>query len=268
MNDPLKNSKLDAYRFWFFPGAQRVGTHFQLNTMMDALRQKNISFVHRPGNELEAPNLEKFARNLALLAETPASYVLVNSHWRTPKERDFLLSYSNALCFLIWRDFRDALVSYYHFLSKRRQRAFHSFEHYYWTEGWVFLWLQSIHRQTWYEIGEHPRVFHADFARLSTNFAEEADRMLAFAGITGVNLSVLEEGVSIEKRRVSDGDEAGDFYRKGKTGEYWDVVRNMEILRHVEMTLRWGASRTQVLKKICYSYLTWSCQRRASLWSE
>jgi len=257
----------DTYRYWFFPGAQRVGTHFQINTMMDALRQKNISFVQRPGNTLEASDLEKFRTNLAKLAEGPETHILVNFHWRTRQERDFLLSYPNALCFLIWRDFRDALVSYYHFLIKRRQRMFHDFAHFYWTEGYAFLWRQSIHQQTWFEIGNHPCVFHADFTRLVTHFEEEAGRMLAFAGFTDVDLHALSKSVSIENRRISDGDKNGDFYRKGKVGEYWEVVQDEKIRRHVEQTLQWGKIGNPILRRIYSSYLPWSVQRRAKLWS-
>jgi hypothetical protein len=259
------NTTKSEYRYWFFPGAQRVGTHFQINIMRDTLLQKNISFVQHPGNTLDASDLEKFKVNLNKLADGPERYILVNFHWRTRPERDFLLSYSNALYFLIWRDFRDALVSYYYFLMKRRQRVFHDFAHFYWTEGYAFLLRQSLHQRTWFEIGNHPRVFHVEFARLVTNFEEEAGRMLAFAGLTNVDLQALFDGVSIEKRRISDGDQHGDFYRKGKIGEYWDVVQDEKIRRHVEQTLRWGQVGNPFLRRIYSSYLSWLCQRHANL---
>jgi len=252
----------DTQHLWFFPGAQRVGTHFQINTIVEALTQKNIPFVHHPGIELDAHNPEKFLENMILLQSLPERYILVNGHWRTRKERDFLLSYENALCFLIWRDFRDALVSYYHFLIKRRQRTFRDFAHFYWTEGYLFLWRQSTHQQTWYEIGEHPRVFHADFMRLKTDFSGEAGRMLAFAGLVDVDLPMLEKEVSIERRQIKEADEKGDFYRKGDAGEYWEVVKDKEILSHVEQVLRWGKVENRISRMIYYKYLIWSCNHR------
>lgn len=251
----------NKYRFWFFPGAQRVGTHFQLNTVIDALKQKNISYIHHPGNEIHADDISKFRKSLHDLEKSSASYILVNYHWRTQKERDFLLSIPNALYFFIWRDFRDAMISYYHFLINRRERTFNDFTHYYWTEGWQFLWRQSIHYQTWNAIHPHPRVFDADFSRMATQFEEEAGRMLKFAGLDGVDLADLESKVSIKNRRISDGDEKGDFYRQGQIGEYFEVVKDIKIRNHVERVLRWGKVSNSIYKKILYQYLVWESKR-------
>jgi len=113
-------------------------------------------------------------------------------------------------------------------------------------------------------------ITHAFFmliSRLVTHFEEEAGRMLAFAGFTDVDLHALSKSVSIENRRISDGDKNGDFYRKGKVGEYWEVVQDEKIRRHVEQTLQWGKIGNPILRRIYSSYLPWSVQRRAKLWS-
>jgi hypothetical protein len=176
------------------------------------------------------------------LSSAPDGLFLTKGHWGEPKERDLLLSCDNVKVFLIWRDFRDVLVSQFVFEQNKFGRRFADFDDYYWKYlgGRYHLLNQLEYKRCWESAPNRGNVFAASFNELKTDFAAAAGEMLRFAGIDGVDLARLEQDVTVEKLREETGDKSGAHFRKGAIGDYKSVITSAYTIDDIDALVRGG----------------------------
>ncbi|MGK7346169.1 MAG: sulfotransferase domain-containing protein [Candidatus Nitrospinota bacterium M3_3B_026] len=165
-------------------------------------------------------------------ADTGERYIC-KGHWGEAGERDALLSVENIKIFLIWREIRDALVSQYYFNMRHHKRPYRDFDEFYWRHGRPYLLKNQVeYRRVWGE-ADDPRIVHTSYTRLKTDFDGEASRLLAAAGIRGVDMEDLKRRLSLDRLRKEINDAEGVMIRKGALGEHREVIRSEEILRDI-----------------------------------
>ncbi|MBT7590764.1 MAG: hypothetical protein HN561_06805 [Candidatus Scalindua sp.] len=163
---------------------------------------------------------------------------IAKGHYGTEKLRDMLLRVSNIKIFIIWREVRDQLVSYYYYLKDRRNVSFKGFDDYYWSIGYKFVIEQLEYRKVWTNVNKDPRIRVSHFALLKTDFAYEANKLFSFVGINDIDIDNIKNEVSLESFRKKSGDINGTFYRKGAIDEYKSVISNRKILDNINFIFK------------------------------
>lgn len=217
----------------FCNGAPKHASFFPMFILGEACRQRGLPYTSGMGKQiLHNHRLRAAKKLLAELDAKPEERFLLKGHWGSIPERDALLSFATLKTVLIWRDLRDALVSQYLFDINKFGLKHPPFDAYYWgrSGGRENLVYQLRYRRVWQEVAGHERVHFTDFARLKSDFAAEAGRLLDFAGIEGVDFEDLKRRTSIENVRKISGDAKGAHFRKGKTGGYAEHIRSQAVL--------------------------------------
>jgi hypothetical protein len=101
---------------FFFCGAPKHGSHYQLLIITESLAQLGIDYVPI-GVKVFDHNESRAARELLDSLHRERDRLSVcKGHFL---DRDLLLSYDDIKIFHIWRDLGDVLVSRYHYLQRR-----------------------------------------------------------------------------------------------------------------------------------------------------
>ncbi len=217
----------------FFCGAPKHGSHFQMFVVQEALEQRGIPF-QQVGNAIF--HTHDLRAGVALLNELESrenEIFICKGHWGAKRERDLLLKYATVRVFLIWRDLRDVLVSQYYYDINKSGIRHRDFETFYWRSGRFLLREHLRYRRVWDEVGDDTRIVHTEFRALRERFREEAEGLLRFAEVEGVDLRDLEERLRLERLREKHHDPGGAFFRKGVVGEYAEVIRSKEVLQDI-----------------------------------
>ncbi len=217
----------------FFCGAQRSGSHWQRQTVVEALKQKGIPFTDiGVGDEepvFHRHELKKAKDLLRSLDKPGENFFICKGHWGGVREKKILLSLSNVRIFFIWRDPRDAIISHYYYGINNHQRQCRDFDDFYWNQGGRFQLIRlSLYFHNWGNIRDE-RVVHTDFSGLKENFEDSAAKMTGSIGLSGVDYAALKEAVSIKASRKKHNDPKGIFYRRGTVGEHKEVINGKTL---------------------------------------
>ena len=106
---------------YFFTGAPKHGSHFQMFIVQEAMEMAGIPFTQVGNKTFHERNLWKSKMLLDTMDKMKNVNWICKGHFGTKRERDLLLSYDNIKIFLIWRDIRDVLVSQYYALMNNGQ---------------------------------------------------------------------------------------------------------------------------------------------------
>ncbi|MGI9491759.1 MAG: sulfotransferase domain-containing protein [Geminicoccaceae bacterium] len=210
----------------FFAGSHKNGSHFQFYVLEEALKQRALPYRILG---LEALHVHDLNRSRALISELRGTdqTILLKGHWYRRQEQTFLLSEKMIKVYLIWRDLKDVLISSYHYRINKfgaDDRGFHVF--YYQDGGRELLIEQYLYRLAWSGKETHETSYEA----LVDDFPREAQRLLDYAGVDGVDLVALQHETSINRLRETRDDQKGVFFRKGTTGQFRDVDFEPEIV--------------------------------------
>jgi hypothetical protein len=217
---------------YFFNGAAKHASFFQMFIIQKALDQVGKPFSRVKNTFFHRHHRKSAKRQLKELASACSDLFLIKGHWGEPCERDLLLMCDNIKIFLIWRDFRDVLVSQFFFEQNKFGKRFADFDDYYWRYlGGRYNLLQHLkYKRCWDSAQDERSIYVAHFHELKTNFASAADRMLQFAGIDGVDLAQLEQEVTVARLRDTTGDKAGAHFRKGIIGDYKSIITSKHTI--------------------------------------
>jgi hypothetical protein len=241
-------SKLERVRIaqqimiYFFNGAAKHASFFQMFIIQKALDQvgKPYSHLSHVKNTIFHQHyLRSAARQLKELSSERSGLFLIKGHWGEPRERDLLLALDDIKIFLIWRDFRDVLVSQFFFEQNKFGRRFLDFDDYYWRYlgGRYHLLHHLRYKRCWESVSNSRSVFVASFSQLKMDFLTAAGNMLRFAGLEGVDLVRLEQDVTVEKLREETGDQAGAHFRKGAIGDYKSIITSAHTINDIDALL-------------------------------
>lgn len=218
---------------FFFAGAPKNGSHLQLFVVRESLDQLGLPY-RSVGNEIfHARDLKRAGGFLRKIDADSSTLYLCKGHFGLPRERELLLSFENIRIFLIWRDFRDALVSHYYYRVRKYKKAYADFSNYYWTEGRTFLLEQIHYRLTWSAAQHDHRVVSSSFSMFVKKFPPAALRLLSAADIRGVDIQRLQQQLSLSWMRKVYNDPRGIFFRKGSVGEYRRVITSDRVLSDI-----------------------------------
>ena len=216
----------------FFAGAHKNGSHFQFYVLEEALRQRAIPYRVVGLQEFHSHDLERARKLLADWLGSDET-LLLKGHWHRPRERQLLRHRDAIKVYLIWRDLKDVLISSYHYRINKFGAEDNGFPHFYFEEGGRDLLInQRLYRIAW--SGE--AVHETSYESLVDDFQTEARRLLAYAGVKGVDLGALKAETSIGRLRETRDDQKAVFFRNGATGQHRvfdfgeDVALDMEKL--------------------------------------
>lgn len=205
---------------YFFCGAHKNASHFQMHIMDEALKQKNVAYRYITEDELKPYNFRRARRFLAEIDRKRDHIFVCKGHWGKAKQRDVLLSLPSVRVFIIWRHILDVMISAYYYEKNRFQKAYSDFDDFYNDIGKILFIQQLLYRRVWDPVSSHPRVHIVSFEALKEDFASNTLAMLQFAKIDGVSIADLEAEVSLERLREKQDDPEGKFFRKGRPGEF------------------------------------------------
>lgn len=233
---------------FFFAGPHKNGTHFQMlvaTTALDLLRTpyRFVGDMVLDRTRVFKGDLSSGKAVLDVLASDPQEIQVCKAHWGTPLERDLLLTYPDIRIFLIWRDLRDVLVSSFYYHRTRFPDRFHDFDHFYRKKGRGILLHQVRYQRTWRRFRDDPRVFESRYEDLVSSFATNVPKLLNFARIGPVDLSELEDRLSIEKLRRKYKDQDGFLFRRGTVGEHTGLFQSNEYGQDIERFRRFSDPR-------------------------
>ncbi len=219
---------------YFFCGAHKNASHYQRYIVEEALKQRGLDF-RIAGNEVFNAHRWFAGRQLLrrLHLDRDQRY-LCKGHWGRSVERWLLLSVPSVHVFLIWRHILGVMISAFHYENNKFAAGYGDFADFYWAEGRELFIRQVLYRRVWQAQARHPRIFQVTFEDLKADFPTHAGRMLAFAGIEGVDLGDLENKLSLERMRQTRNDPNGVFFRKGEPDEYQTFDFPPEILASME----------------------------------
>ena len=225
---------------YFFNGAAKHASFFQMFIVQKALDQVGRPYSRLKNTFFHRHHRKSAARQLNELSAGCGGLFLIKGHWGEPHERDLLLSHDDIKIFLIWRDFRDVLVSQFFFEQNKFGRRFVDFDDYYWRYlGGRYQLLQQLKYKRYWELSPQPRaVCVAHFHDLKENFVEAAGAMLRFAGIDGVDLVRLEHDVTVDRLREETGDKTGAHFRKGAIGDYKAIITSAHTIDDIDALVR------------------------------
>lgn len=247
---------------YFFCGAHKNASHFQRYVVEEALKQRGLPYKVR-GSEIFAGHDHVGAKALlSKLNAEPRETFICKGHWGSKGERDMLLSYPTLKVFLIWRHLLDVMISAYHFENNAFNAGYASFEEFYDRQGRTVFIQQLLYRRTWEPCVGLPNVHETHFEALKTNFAAEAGKMIAFAGIEGVSLPELEATLTIERLRETRNDAEGKFFRKGEPGEHKTFPFAPRILEDMERLKGMGSLRLAAMVQA--GRVSYHAQRKVS----
>jgi hypothetical protein len=218
---------------FFFCGAPKHGSHFQMFILTESLVQKGMPY-EQVGNEIfHRRKLRRAKRLLDQLMGRNENVYVCKGHFGSRRERDFLLSYDRIKIFLIWRDLRDVLVSQYFYDMNKGGKTFKDFQDFYWKRGRWFLCYHVKFRRNWEGASKDPRVFTSAFPELKRDFSQSAVELLRFSGIEGVDTAALQHQLSMERLRVKHNDPKKVFFRRGDIGEHRDIIGDQRIYEDI-----------------------------------
>lgn len=205
---------------YFFCGAPKHGSHFQLFIVTESLKQKGVSY-QPVGDKIFDRNDVSSAKKLLDSLETRDDEIFVaKGHFLDKK---LLLSYQTIRVFHIWRELGDVLVSRYHYRMKRYGETYQDFSDFYWRDGRAHMFYQIAYQHLWRSVSD-PRVYHACYEDLRKDFQGSAPAMLQFSELPDIDLVDLEQRISLDTLKRKQQDAAGVLFRRGSVGEYRDVI--------------------------------------------
>ncbi|MCL4872092.1 MAG: sulfotransferase domain-containing protein [Anaerolineae bacterium] len=220
---------------YFFCGAPKHGSHFQLFIITESLKQQGIPFEPVGEKIFDHNDNEAAKKLLHELDQSPDEVFIAKGHFLNKK---LLLSYQNIRIFHIWRDMGDVLVSRYHYQMKRYGKTYQDFSDFYRRDGRTHMFYQLAYQNIWRSVCD-PRVFHIDYAELRQHFQESVGNMLKFADLLGVDVADLEARVSLDNLRHQQNDDAGVLFRRGAVGDYEAIISDEiqeDMKRIMELT--------------------------------
>jgi hypothetical protein len=251
---------------FFFNGAAKHASFFQMFIVKKALDQVGRPYSRLKNTYFHRHHRKSAGRQLKELSAERSGLFLIKGHWGEPHERDLLLSHDEIRIFLIWRDFRDVLVSQFFFEQNKFGRRFADFDDYYWRYlGGRYELLRQLKYKRYWELSSHLRtVYVAHFHELKENFVRAAGAMLRFAGIDGVDLVRLEQDVTVERLREETGDKAGAHFRKGAIGDHKSIITSAHTIDDIDALVR--ANREGIPSPVAVSLDSFRrCPRKAAL---
>ena len=223
---------------YVFAGGHRMGSHFQTFVVSHALAQTRRRFQWVDPAAMNTFHLAAIRRALADCDAQADKHFIAKAHAAFPSQIDALLSAQTARVFLIWRPQRDCLVSDYRFAKANAGHSYANFDDYFARRGRRVLLRNRLQEVAWSTRAD-PRVRSWQYLDLRNDFAHVAGEMLTFAGIDGVDLGKLADGLQIDKLRDKYRDPQGRFFRKGAPMS-WRTCR--------QARRRWTPSRKSRLK--------------------
>lgn len=227
---------------YFFNGAAKHGSFFQYFIVQKALNQIATPYSQVKNTFFHRHYVRSARRQLKELSSSGDGLFLIKGHWGDPRERRLLLSCHDIKIFLIWRDFRDVLVSQFFFELNKFGRQFVDFDDYYWRYlgGRYHLRQQLAYKRGWDSVASPGNVCAVSFEDLKNDFVPTAGALLRFAGIDGVDLARLEQDVTVEKLRKDSGDN-GAHFRKGAIGDHRSVITSPHTIDDIDALVRGSA---------------------------
>lgn len=227
----------------FFAGAHKNGSHFQFYVVEEALRQRACPYRILG---LDAFHTHDLNRSRELLADLRGSdeIILLKGHWYRRRERQLLLGEENVKIFLIWRDLKDVLISSYRYRINKFGADDRGFRAFYFDDGGRDLLInQHLYKIAWSGEDTHETSYEA----LVDEFPNEAERLLTYAGIDGVDLDALQAETSIGRLRETREDQKGVFFRDGRTRQYRDFHFEPDVITDMERIA--GLGRSALLRE-------------------
>ena len=160
-------------------------------------------------------------------SEIRANNYLVKAHIYKKDQIELLTSnVDDVKIFMIKRDIRDALVSYYnHFINARPFKL--SFKTYYWLVGQYKAVQLTKYNKNWAPFQQN--VFHSTFKALKRDTSGELKRFAEFLGVTIYEKEIdrIIEITSLKKVREKSNREW--FFRKDEIEDYkYHLTSSME----------------------------------------
>lgn len=216
---------------YFFCGAPKHGSHFQLFVITESLKQQEIRYEAVGDKIFDHNDINAAKKLLDELDGRPGELFVAKGHFL---DKDLLLSYQNIRVFHIWRNMGDVLVSRYHYRMKRYGETYKDFADFYKRNGRTHLFYQVAYQHLWRSVSD-PRVCHVGYAELREHFQESVGNMLQFVELPGVDLVNLEARVSLDSLRHQQNDDEGVLFRRGAVGDYKAVIPHeiQEDMKHI-----------------------------------
>lgn len=227
---------------FFFCGAPKNGSHFQWHIVEEALWQVGRDYTSVAENETHRRDLGALRPILRYHADSPRLLFMKGHFGFSARERDLLLDYPSIKIFHIWRDIRDTLVSTYFYAMNRGDASYRDFTEFFLRHGKNTLQEQLRYRSLW-DLAA-PQVVHSHFSDLVQDFETTVKPLLDFAGVEGVDTQRLHDSLKLERLRKKYKDD-GSFYRKGRVGEYSEVITDQGVLGYIEQRITEAADTWQ-----------------------
>lgn len=236
-----------------FNGAPKHASFFPLFIAMQACAQINKTVVQEYSKKaINMHWLQSIKRDFLRQTKHTDTLFFIKGHFNSASERDALIDVPTMKIVLIWRDIRDVLVSQYFFDINKFSVNHGTFDKYYWKRagGRTNLLYQLAYRRVWDKVYAKQNIHYVDFFALKNDFVQEANKLLSFLDIFGVDMQDLKQRTSIESVRKLSGDPQGNHFRKGTIGDYSNHIHSPAVLADIDMLT--NLSDAGLLEKIRY----------------
>lgn len=219
-----------------FGGAHRMGSHFQYLAVTGGLDQQGVRYEVLDPAVFNLIDQRRMSRLLAACDAEPDRIFVAKTHIAFAPQIDCVLAARHITVFQIWRDFREALVSDYHYSQKAAGFRFQNFESYYRKRGAKILLRNWIQYLNWQAVSDG-RVVQCAYEDLALKFDDTVRALCRAAGLEALDTQALAREISLDALRRRFGAPGQDFFRAGSLDEYRRLHESDAVERDIARIL-------------------------------